>query len=205
MGAEPSRSRREFPIVRRGYDAHRVDAFLGVLTAELDRLAADNRMLHRKLADATAERDGITAPVRAELEAARAELDRLVREARAERDRAGADVEAARAELDRLAQLDRDRAFVDVQAARAEAEALVDAAHAERDRARADVEAARAELDRLVRARIEVHRELSALGEALRRWMSSSATTDDGQFLPPPSRALPSSRKTGPAAGPKRR
>ena len=79
-------------------------------------------------AEATVEREGITEPVHLELEAARAELDRLV-----------------------------------------------SAAHAERDRANAEVDAARSELDRLVRARVDVHRELSALGEALRKWMGAAS------------------------------
>lgn len=138
MAADP---RRQFPIVRRGYDAGRVDAYLRVLTAELDRLAAENRALHRRPGDA--------------------ELARLA----AERD-------AARADIDRLA--------------------------AERRRAVAEAEAARAEVDRLVRARVEVHRELAALGEALRRWLARGGAGDGGRFRPPPSTAL------APKAGPDR-
>ena len=65
--------------------------------------------------------------------------------------------------------------------------------------------AARSELDRLVRARVDVHRELSALGEALRKWMGAATKADGGQFLPPPSAALASTRKTGPPLSPSSR
>lgn len=150
MGEE---RRGDFPIVRRGYETERVDAYVDAVAGELDRLAAENRSLHRRLADATVEHDGIILPVRVELEAARAELDRLVRDARAERDRATAETAAARSELDRL-----------------------------------------------TRARVDVHRELSALGEALRKWMGAASAADDGTFLPPPSAALVS--KTGPPVSP---
>lgn len=152
MAADP---RRQFPIVRRGYDAGRVDAYLRVLTAELDRLAAENRALHRRPGDAELAR------LAAERDAARADIDRLA----AERD-------AARVDIDRLA--------------------------AERRRAVAEAEAARAEVDRLVRARVEVHRELAALGEALRRWLARGGAGDGGRFRPPPSTAL------APKAGPDR-
>jgi cell division septum initiation protein DivIVA len=141
--------RGDFPIVRRGYDTGRVDRRLDEIAAELDRLATENRALHRSLLDATVERDGITAPVRAELEAARVELDQLIGAAHAERERAVADVAAARAELDRLAQLDRDRAFTEVEAARADRDVAITegaAARDDRDQLLAEVAAARAEL-----------------------------------------------------------
>lgn len=153
MGGEPH---GDFPVVRRGYDTGRVDGYVSAVADELERLAAENRSLHRRLADATVEHEGITGPVHLELEAARAELDRLV-----------------------------------------------GAAHAERDRANAEVDAARSELDRLVRARVEVHRELSALGEALRKWMGAASKADGGVFLPPPSAALV--RKAGPPVSPSSR
>ncbi|MGI9644935.1 MAG: hypothetical protein ACR2O6_06460, partial [Ilumatobacteraceae bacterium] len=81
-----------------------------------------------------------------------------------------------------------------LRAARAEADAAV----AEAGRARTEAGAARAELDRLVRARVDVQRELTAVDEALRRWLGPAATGQLATYDPASYRALASTRRTHP-------
>ncbi|MCP4086602.1 MAG: hypothetical protein GY745_16340 [Actinomycetia bacterium] len=182
----------ELPVRRRGYDRIKVDAYVATLTTEIDRLAAENRAVHRRLSTETTDTESVVSPATTEHESTRLELEQMVKDARVARDGALAELSEAKTELERVTEATRrqhEDGRAAVEAAQVEIVRLAEVANdgpdvhdvrvavetmrIARERVRGEIETAREQLECLVRARIEVHRELAELDDTLRRWLRS--------------------------------